>query len=105
MTKSLSQQTAVLLIRDGHRYKVTEIEKLAGPTASIKMVDTADMKPFSMVQIMNEQFWADLDDFRKNRENMPGMAFVIEMSKNPDGSGAVSWEIMALHDPTDRRYM
>ena len=105
MTKTLSQETAVLLIRDGHRYKVTEIEKLAGPTARLSFVDVVDLKPYSMIQVLSEQFFTDLDTFRENRQNMPGNAFVIEVKKNPDGSGQWSWEVMSLHDPADKCYM
>ena len=92
------------MVRDGRRYKVTEIERLAGPTAKFSFIDVLDSKSYSIVLVMSEQFFDDVDTFRKNRQNMPGMAFVIEMKKNRDGSGESSWEVMSLHDPADKRY-
>jgi hypothetical protein len=106
LSKNLTQENHIFLIRDGRRYLVTEVEKLVGWTARISFIDTADGKPYGMIQLMSEQFWEDLGKFRQimQEKNMPGIQFVITMKKNLDGSADISYETVGVRDPADRRY-
>jgi len=104
----LSRQGPVFLIRDGHRYVVADISKTGQgeqPLATFKMIAPNDRKSYSLVQSMPAQFFADLDKFNLMRDELRGMAFVIEMRKNPDGTGQISYEVMGMSDPRDKHYM
>ncbi len=109
----LYRESPVFLVRDGHRYLLTQAdyevtkagEEVISITATFNLVDTKDAKPFHMTQPIPVQLFNDLDYFNKHRQETPGKAFVIEMKKNADGSGQLSWELMGLRDPSDRRYM
>ena len=106
MSKNLTQEYRIFLIRDGRGYVVTEVEKLVGWTARFSFIGVADGKPYGMIQMMSERFWEDLGNFRQmmQEKTMPGIQFVITMKKNADGSADISYETMGVRDPTDRRY-
>jgi len=112
MVNDILRSSPVLLIRDGHRYHVDRIEYDTSKAESEDQItsvfhvrDTADLKPYGMPIVITTQFFKDLDQWHQHRTEMPGMAFVIEVTKNPDGSGSISWDVMGLSDPQDKRYM
>lgn len=74
------------------------------PLTTFKMIDPKDGKTYNLLQPMSAQFFADLDKFNLMRDELRGMAFVIEMQSNPDGTGQISYEVMGLSDPRDKRY-
>src|SRR5437588_399615 len=103
MVNDILRESPVLLLRDGHRYHVDRIdfdvskaESEDRISATFHVRDTEDLKPYGMPLQISTRFFMDLDQWNQHRTEMPGMAFVIEVTKNPDGSAEISWDVMGL---------